>query len=96
MNDRWIIDPSHPFDSIGYINKKRRGLFGKKKERLIIHESWLKYVSENIDDKKEVFFYSLTVRDAAGNMLNVEREPVKVYELDETVEKKDPEWIDDF
>jgi len=55
-------------------------------------------VNNSIDDKKEKFFYSLTVRDAAGNILNVERQPVKlyVYELDGVAGKKDSEWVDDF
>ena len=54
-------------------------------------------LNNSIDDKKEKFFYSLTVRDAAGNMLNVERQPVKIYEPDEIAEeKKDSEWVDDF
>jgi len=51
-------------------------------------------VNNSIDDKKEKFFYSLIVRDAAGNMLDVERQPVKLYEIIE--EKKDSEWVDDF
>ena len=54
-------------------------------------------VNNSIDDKKENFFYSLTVRDAAGNILNVERQPVKLLEPDEIAEeKKDVEWVDDF
>ncbi|MBU2520694.1 MAG: hypothetical protein KKD50_00525 [Proteobacteria bacterium] len=54
-------------------------------------------VNNSIDDKEAKFFYSLTVRDAAGNMLNVERQPVKQFEPDEIAEeKKDSEWVDDF
>lgn len=55
-------------------------------------------LNNSIDEKKENFFYSLTVRDAAGNILNVERQSVKlyIYELDEVAEKKDSEWVDDF
>ena len=54
-------------------------------------------VNNSIDDKKEKFSYSLTVRDAAGNMLNVERQPVKLLEPDEIAEeKRDSEWVDDF
>ncbi|MCJ7615073.1 MAG: hypothetical protein MUO43_00845, partial [Desulfobacterales bacterium] len=49
------------------------------------------------DDQKKVFFYSLTVRDVAGNMLNIERQPVKLLEPDDIAEeKKDSEWVDDF
>ena len=54
-------------------------------------------LNNSIDDKKEKFFYSLAVRDVAGNMLNVERQLAKLYEPDEIVEeKKDLEWVDDF
>ncbi|MBU4289350.1 MAG: hypothetical protein KKI12_14415 [Proteobacteria bacterium] len=54
-------------------------------------------VNNSIDDKKEKFSYSLTVRDAAGNMLNVERQLVKLLEPDEIAEeKRDSEWVDDF
>lgn len=49
MTDQWNIDPSHPFDSIGYIKEEKSGLFGKKKGTLIIHETWLKYVKDHID-----------------------------------------------
>jgi hypothetical protein len=49
------------------------------------------------DDQKKVFFYSLTVRDVAGNILNIERQPVKLPEPDDIAEeKKDSEWVDDF
>ena len=54
-------------------------------------------LNNSIDDKKEKFSYSLTVRDVAGNMLNVEMQPVKIYEPDEIAEeKKDSEWVDNF
>ena len=53
-------------------------------------------VDNSIYDKKEKFFYSLRVRDAASNMLNVEKHLVKVCEPAEGAEKKAPEWVDDF
>ncbi len=54
-------------------------------------------LNNSIDDKKEKFFYSLAVRDVAGNMLNVERQLATLYKPDELIEeKKDFEWVDDF
>jgi len=75
-------------------NDECLGTFGGKQEL----PSTLSCVLNNsIDDKKEKFFYSLTVRDVAGNMLNVEMQPVKIYEPDEIAEeKKDSEWVDNF
>jgi hypothetical protein len=74
-------------------NDECLGTSGGKQELL----STLSCVLNNsIDGKEENFFYSLTVRDIAGNMLNVERQPVKIYEPDEIVEKKVYEWVDDF
>ena len=74
-------------------NDECLGTFGGKQEL----PSTLSCVLDNsIDDKKENFSYSLTVRDVAGNMLNVERQLTKLYEPDEIAEKKDYEWVDDF
>ncbi len=53
-------------------------------------------LTDSIDDKKEKLFYLLAVRDVAGNMLNVERQPVKLFEANEIAEKKELEWVDDF
>ncbi len=72
------------------------GIFGGKQD---LPSTLSCTLNSSIDDKKEKFFYSITVRDAAGNILNVERQPVKLYELyelDGVAEKKDSEWVDDF
>jgi hypothetical protein len=43
------------------------------------------------------FSYSIEVRDAAGNMLTVEKEPVKSTIPERTpAQTKQEEWIDDF
>ena len=50
----------------------------------------------SIDVNEAKFYYSLAVRDAAGNMLNVERRPVKLLENEISDKEKQFEWIDDF
>ncbi|MDL1967394.1 MAG: hypothetical protein LWW97_02310 [Deltaproteobacteria bacterium] len=74
-------------------NDECLGTFGGKQKL----PSTLSCVPTNsIDDKKEKLFYLLAVRDVAGNMLNVERQPVKLFEANEIAEKKELEWVDDF
>ncbi|MBC2694392.1 MAG: hypothetical protein HF982_03765 [Desulfobacteraceae bacterium] len=75
-------------------NDECLGTFGGKQEL----PSTLSCVLNNsIDNKKEKFFYSLAVRDVAGNMLYAEMRPVKIFEPDEIAEeKKNYEWVDDF
>ena len=74
-------------------NERSGAFFGKQNLPSILSCA----VNNSIDDKEEKFFYSLTVRDVAGNMLNVERQPVKIYQPDEIAEeKKEYEWVDDF
>ena len=71
-------------------NDECLGTFGGKQDL----PSTLSCALNNNIDNKEAFFYSLTVRDAAGNMLDVEKQPAKLYELNEVAE--DFEWVDDF
>ncbi len=44
MAHKWPIDPSHPFDSIAYIEEKRHTFFGRKKKALVVHRTWLDYL----------------------------------------------------
>ena len=52
MKDKWPIDKRHPFDSVAKIKKEKR--FLRKSELvLIIHEVFLDYLKNNVDDSDE-------------------------------------------
>lgn len=56
---------------------------------------------KRINTQKDTFTYSLEIRDAAGNMLTVEKQSMKSKDSRETPdktseEKKERQWIEDF
>ena len=53
-NAKWVIDPDHPFDSIGFIKEERRRLFRKKNTTLILHQTWMEYVKNHTKDPNEL------------------------------------------
>ena len=53
-NAKWVIDPDHPFDSIGFLKEARRRLFRKKNTTLILHQTWMEYVKNHTKDPNEL------------------------------------------
>lgn len=52
-NELWTIDKNHPFDAIGFIKEEKKGLFRKGRVTLVIHEIWMKYCTDSIQNQAE-------------------------------------------
>ena len=63
--------------------------------------STLECAVKNSPDKQSTFTYSLEIRDAAGNLLTIEKVPLKMQTSQEDsltmpANKKEEQWIEDF
>lgn len=53
MEEKWIIDRSHPFDSIAHVNVKKRWFWRNAKITVILHETFLDYLKDFVPDDDE-------------------------------------------
>jgi hypothetical protein len=54
MGEKWLIDKSHPFDSVARIDVKKRRPWSKGEKTLIIHETFMIYLKDSVLDVKEI------------------------------------------